>query len=48
MLWNNGTVHFIGRDYNNEALYSYAISFSFLLVALLSPLLAPIADFKKQ
>lgn len=45
---NNGTVHFIGRDYDNEALYSYAISFSFLVVALLSPLLAPIADFKNS
>src|ERR1043165_745043 len=44
---NNGVVHFIGRDYNNDSLYSYAISFSFLLVALISPLLAPIADFKK-
>ncbi|HYV93833.1 MAG TPA: MFS transporter [Chitinophagales bacterium] len=45
---NNGIVHFIGRDYDNEALYSYAISFSFLVVALLSPLLAPIADFKNS
>jgi UMF1 family MFS transporter len=43
---NNGTVHFIGRDYDSEALYSYAISFSFLIVAILSPFLAPIADFK--
>ncbi len=43
---NNGIVHFIGRDYDNDALYSYALSFSFLLVALISPLLAPIADFK--
>lgn len=43
---NNGIVHFIGREYTNDALYSYAISFSFLVVALLSPLLAPIADFK--
>ncbi len=43
---NNGTVHFIGRDYNNDALYSYAVSVSFLLVAIISPLLAPIADYK--
>ncbi|MCY7409868.1 MAG: MFS transporter [Chitinophagales bacterium] len=43
---NNGTVHFIGRDFNNNALYAYAISFSFILVALISPLLAPIADFR--
>jgi len=45
---NNGTVHFIGRNFNNEALYSYAVSFSFLVVAVLSPLLAPIADFKNS
>jgi UMF1 family MFS transporter len=45
---NNGTVHFIGRDFNNDALYSYAVAFSFLIVALISPLLAPIADFKKS
>src|SRR5438034_8813229 len=43
---NNGTVIFFGRTYNNDALYAYAISFSFVMVALLSPLLAPIADFK--
>jgi UMF1 family MFS transporter len=43
---NNGLVTFMGREYMNEALYSYALSFSFLVVALISPLLAPIADFK--
>src|SRR6188474_1215446 len=45
---NGGIVHFIGRDYDNDALYSYALSFSFLLVALISPLLAPIADFRNS
>src|SRR5947208_2853800 len=43
---NNGTVNFFGRSYNNDSLYSYALSISFLIVALISPLLAPIADFK--
>lgn len=43
---NNGTVNFIGRAYDNDALYAYAIAFSFLLVAVISPLLAPIADYK--
>lgn len=43
---NNGTVSFIGREYVNNALYSYALSFSFLIVAFISPLLSSIADFK--
>ncbi|MBA2423004.1 MAG: MFS transporter [Chitinophagales bacterium] len=43
---NNGTVHFLGREYNNNALYSYALSFSFLIVALISPMLSSIADYK--
>jgi UMF1 family MFS transporter len=45
---NGGVVQFIGREYDNDALYSYALSFSFLIVALISPLLAPIADFKRS
>lgn len=40
------TVHFIGRNFNNNALYAYAISVSFMIVALISPMLAPIADFR--
>ncbi|MBA3647643.1 MAG: MFS transporter [Chitinophagales bacterium] len=43
---NNGNVAFLGRSFNNGALYAYALSFSFLMVALISPLLAPIADFR--
>lgn len=42
----NDLVHFLGREYKNTALYSYALSISFLLVAFLSPLLSGIADFK--
>jgi UMF1 family MFS transporter len=38
-------VHFIGRDYKNTALYSYALSFSFLIVAFISPILSGIADY---
>ncbi len=47
VTFNGGTniVHFLGRDYINSVLYSYAISFSFLLVALISPLLSGIADY---
>ncbi len=44
---NGGTnrVSFLGFDFVNTALYSYAISFSFLLVAILSPILSGIADY---
>lgn len=38
-------VEFFGRYYENTALYSYALSFSFLLVALISPILSGIADY---
>jgi len=39
-------VHFIGRTYERTALASYAISFSFLIIAILSPILSSIADYK--
>ncbi len=42
---NSGFVDFFGRTYVNTALYSYAISLSFLVVALISPLLSGIADY---
>lgn len=38
-------VYFMGREYKNTALYSYALSVSFLLIALVSPLLSGIADY---
>lgn len=37
-------VHFLGRDFKNTALYSYSLSFAFLMVAILSPMLSAIAD----
>lgn len=37
-------VHFIGREYDRAALASYSISFSFLVIAFLSPILSSIAD----
>lgn len=43
---DSDVVTFIGREYTNTALYSYALSFSFLLVAFLSPLLSGIADVR--
>ena len=43
---NHGMVIFLGREYVNNALYSYALSVSFLVVALIAPLLSSIADFR--
>ncbi len=42
------TVMFMGMQMKNTALYSYAISFAFLFIALVSPLLSGIADFKNN
>lgn len=39
-------VSFLGRTFVNTSLYNYALAFSFLMVALFSPLLSSIADFK--
>lgn len=39
-------VHFLGRTFERAALASYAISFSFLVIAFLSPILSSIADYK--
>lgn len=38
-------VNFLGWNVSNTVLYSYALSFSFLLVAILSPILSGIADY---
>ena len=38
-------MHFLGFEFANTELYSYTISFSFLIIALLSPYLASLADF---
>ncbi|TDQ25739.1 MFS transporter [Tenacibaculum caenipelagi] len=40
------TVHFLGMDWDHpDSLYSYALSFSFLVVAFISPILSGIADY---
>ena len=39
-------VAFLGRTYDRASLASYAISFSFLIIAILSPILSSIADYK--
>ncbi|MEZ7497995.1 MFS transporter [Flavobacterium sp. Arc3] len=42
---NNGIVQFLGFEFNNSSLLSYSLSFSFLIVALMSPILSSIADY---
>lgn len=41
-------VDFLGLSFDNQVLYSYAISASFLMVALLAPFLSGIADYSGQ
>src|SRR5690606_10327080 len=38
-------VSVLGREFRSTSLLSYSISFSFLIVALISPLLSGIADY---
>ncbi len=45
---NNGSVQLLGREYANDALYSYTVSLSFLLVALMLPLVASVADYRRS
>ncbi|MBC5841998.1 MFS transporter [Flavobacterium sp. F-380] len=42
---NNGNVTFLSMDFNNSTLLSYSLSISFLIVAILSPVLSGIADY---
>lgn len=39
-------VTFLGRQFENTALYNYALAFAMLVVAFISPLLSSIADYK--
>ena len=41
----SGDVSFFGLTIDNTALYSYALSFSFLIVVLINPLLTALADY---
>lgn len=45
---SSGTAHitFLGREFVNTSLYNYALAIAFFIVALLSPLLSSIADYK--
>ncbi len=42
---NGGMVDFLGTSILNSSLLSYSLSFSFLIVAILSPILSGIADY---
>lgn len=42
---NDGMVNFMGTSILNSSLLSYSLSFSFLIVAFLSPILSGIADY---
>ncbi len=41
----SGLVQFLGMQFNSTSLYTYALSFSFLIVAVISPFLSGIADY---
>ena len=43
---SNDTVHLFGREFVNTSLYNYALGIAFLIVAVMSPLLSSIADYK--
>ncbi|MBS1567795.1 MAG: MFS transporter [Bacteroidetes bacterium] len=42
----NDMVEFMGGHYVNTAIYTYALSLAFVIVAIMSPLLSSIADYK--
>jgi len=41
----NSKITFLGQDFNNTELYTYTLSFSFIIVAIISPILSSIADY---
>lgn len=42
----NDKVTFFGRTYTNSVLFDYALAFAYLVIAVLSPILSSIADYK--
>lgn len=40
------TVTFLGRQFENTALYNYTLAIAMMIVAIISPILSSIADFK--
>lgn len=43
---SNDKVTFLGREFVNTSLYNYALAIAFLVVALISPILSSIADYR--
>src|SRR5215831_4084870 len=39
-------VIFLGKEFESASLYNYAISFAYLVIAVISPILSSIADYK--
>jgi MFS transporter, UMF1 family len=42
----DGVVQFLGYNFINTALYNYALGVAFIIVAIMSPILSSIADYK--
>lgn len=42
----NNEINFLGRNYVNTALYNYTLGVAFIIVAIMSPILSSIADYK--
>jgi UMF1 family MFS transporter len=40
------TITFLGRQFENTSLYNYALAVAMLIVAVISPLLSSIADYR--
>lgn len=48
-ITTSGTSHkvqFLGRTFESASLYNYALAFAYLVIAILSPVLSSIADYK--
>jgi len=43
---SKSAVTFLGRQFENTSLYNYALAFAMLIVAVMSPLLSSIADYR--
>jgi len=39
-------VHFLGREFESASLYNYTIATAYLIIAIISPILSSIADYK--
>ena len=40
-------VHFLGMEFSNSALYAYSITWAYIIIALITPILSGIADYIK-